>query len=96
MGREEIIYGARHRELFRKDPYADPSKEENWGTFWPNAIRVESFDGGDGVSVKIYGFNQETGQPDDRELSASLDRGGLNRLIQALRKHRDSFYGADA
>lgn len=96
MGKEEIIYGARHRELFRKDPYADPSNEDNWGTFWPNAIRVETFPGGDGVNVKTIGFDQATGQPDDRELSATLDRAGCNRLIKALRKHRDAMYGADA
>lgn len=108
MGNEELIYGVRNGESYREYEAGHPiSHEIEDGkyrdeqpfvikNFWANSIKVHSFDGGGGVNITARRHDQETGVPaEDEQITIELDRSGINRMIKALRTHRDKHFGKD-
>lgn len=108
---ESIIYGHRHGETYRESRRGDvdlrsidEQNEIESKTYFPNGILVRSYPDSCDVALGVVTFDQESGNRIEgldsdgnySSLWADLDRQGINRLIEDLRKHRDRVFGAEA
>lgn len=97
-GAEDIIYGAMNGDTYTSQHYDDngePVGEKVEKTFWAEHVMVDShLEYGTGVSLRMARADQETGEPDeDSWVGTTLSYDGCNRLIRAIRKHRDRQFG---
>lgn len=97
-GAEDLIYGARNGESYTVQSYKEegvPDGEPRQETFWAEHVVVNShLEFGDGVSLRMARADQKTGLPDEESwVGTTLSFDGCNRLIRAIRKHRDRQFG---
>jgi hypothetical protein len=102
---ESIIYGTNHGheyETVEDVPNAIDRDGHKMVAHYPNGMIVRSWPDLGHVAIGVQRYDEFGNAIHGTELDeligslwAELDRPGINRLIQGLRKHRDRVYGRD-